>query len=68
MNQKTKVEELVSLPYCGSDYQEVFLNEDTVIELIASALLALDVPTIDGINSYIVSQSASNAGFRVAEA
>jgi len=49
-----------------TDHSEVRLNEEQLLEMLPQALTSLDQPTMDGINTYIVSKAVKNAGVTVA--
>lgn len=49
-----------------TDHQEVHLTEERMLELLPEAIAALDQPTMDGINSYVVSKAVKDAGITVA--
>lgn len=57
--------ERVAQAYSTSHYS-VFLSERDVLAKLPGALNALDQPAVDGLNSYIVSEAAVNAGLKVA--
>jgi asparagine synthase (glutamine-hydrolysing) len=50
----------------GTRHQEVVLTEQRFIAQLEAALDSLDQPTFDGLNSYYMSQSVREAGFKVA--
>lgn len=50
----------------GTTHQEVMLSGDQMLAGLDDAVGALDLPTIDGINTYFVSVSARQAGLKVA--
>src|SRR5262249_21397575 len=47
-------------------HHSVLVTEDEILAKIPSALRAMDQPTIDGINSYVVSEATAQAGLKVA--
>ena len=49
-----------------TDHQEIRLSEDRLLELLPAAIAAIDQPTMDGINTYIISQAVRNARVTVA--
>lgn len=49
-----------------SDHREIVVSQSSVIEAIPHALRAMDQPSIDGINTFMVSREARRAGFKVA--
>jgi asparagine synthase (glutamine-hydrolysing) len=49
-----------------TDHCEVHLGEDQLLEMLPKAISALDQPTMDGINTYVVSKAVKEAGVTVA--
>jgi len=49
-----------------TEHQEIRLSEDRLLGLLPDALAALDQPTMDGINTFVVSQAVKDAGITVA--
>ena len=49
-----------------TEHCEIRLSEEQLIETLPAALGALDQPTMDGINTYVVSQAVKKAGVTVA--
>jgi asparagine synthase (glutamine-hydrolysing) len=49
-----------------TDHSETRLNEDQLLEMLPHALASLDQPTMDGINTFVVSKAVTNAGVTVA--
>lgn len=49
-----------------TDHHEITVSQDKVLEAIPAAIAAMDQPTVDGINTYFVSQQARAAGVKVA--
>ncbi len=47
-------------------HREVMLSSDEMLTRLSEAVGALDLPTMDGINTYFVSASAREAGLKVA--
>ena len=50
----------------GTNHRELKLTGDEMFVRLGEAVVALDQPTIDGINSYFVSWAASESGLKVA--
>ncbi|HUS10210.1 MAG TPA: asparagine synthase-related protein, partial [Pyrinomonadaceae bacterium] len=50
----------------GTTHREVMLSGADMLARLSEAVGALDLPTIDGINTYFVSASAREAGLKVA--
>jgi len=50
----------------GTDHHEITVSQTDVLATIPAALSAMDLPTIDGINTYFVSQETRRAGVKVA--
>ncbi|HKP83083.1 MAG TPA: asparagine synthase (glutamine-hydrolyzing) [Pyrinomonadaceae bacterium] len=49
-----------------TDHQEIRLTESQLIEMLPEAIAAIDQPTMDGINTFVVSKAVKNAGITVA--
>ena len=49
-----------------TDHREIRLREDDLIEILPAAIASLDQPTMDGINTFVVSQAVKRAGITVA--
>src|ERR1041385_5004907 len=49
-----------------TEHQEIRLSEDRLLGLLPRALAAMDQPTMDGVNTFVVSQAVKNAGVTVA--
>ena len=49
-----------------TDHHEITVSQQDVLNAIPQALCAMDQPTMDGINTYFVSQQARAAGVKVA--
>jgi asparagine synthase (glutamine-hydrolysing) len=49
-----------------TEHCEVHLNEQRLFEMLPSALVALDQPTMDGTNTYVISKAVKEAGVTVA--
>ncbi|MFN9643992.1 MAG: asparagine synthase (glutamine-hydrolyzing) [Cyanobacteriota bacterium] len=52
--------------HCGSDHHELHLSDDRALGWIADGLTAMDGPTADGINTYLVSRAVAEQGSKVA--
>ncbi len=52
--------------HCGTTHQEVPLSGTDMLTRLEEALGTLDLPTMDGINTYIVSWAARQVGMKVA--
>jgi asparagine synthase (glutamine-hydrolysing) len=50
----------------GTEHREIPLGEDGLLALLPDALNAIDQPTMDGINTFVVSQAVKQAGITVA--
>lgn len=50
----------------GTEHREMYLSGDDMSSQLGAAVAALDQPTVDGINTYIVSWAAHQAGLKVA--
>lgn len=49
-----------------TDHCEIRLSEDHLLKMLPDAIAALDQPTMDGINTFVVSKAVKNAGVTVA--
>ncbi len=49
-----------------TDHHEINVSQNDVLTAIPDALRAMDLPTMDGINTYFVSREARRAGVKVA--
>jgi asparagine synthase (glutamine-hydrolysing) len=49
-----------------TDHHEITVSQSEALAAIPDALRAMDLPTIDGINTYFVSRETRNAGVKVA--
>ena len=49
-----------------TDHHELTACQNDVLEILPSALLAMDQPTMDGVNTYFISQKTREAGVKVA--
>jgi len=52
--------------HCGSDHHELHLSDDQALGWIADGLSAMDGPTADGLNTYLVSRAVAERGIKVA--
>lgn len=50
----------------STDHHEILMTADSVLEKLPRAIASMDQPSIDGINSYVVSEAVRNAGLKVA--
>ena len=50
----------------NTDHSETRLSENRLIELLPEAIAAIDQPTMDGINTFVVSKAVKDAGITVA--
>lgn len=50
----------------NTEHQEIRLSEGELPSLLPEALMAMDQPTIDGINTYVISKCVKEAGVTVA--
>jgi asparagine synthase (glutamine-hydrolysing) len=50
----------------GTHHHELVLSQHDALVAIPDAIRAMDQPSVDGINTYIISQEARRAGIRVA--
>ena len=49
-----------------TEHREIRLTENQLIEMLPAAIAAIDQPTMDGINTFVVSKAVKNAGITVA--
>ncbi|HEY1770329.1 MAG TPA: asparagine synthase (glutamine-hydrolyzing) [Chthoniobacterales bacterium] len=49
-----------------TNHRELHLSEDEVLESVTEAVAHLDLPSVDAINTYIVSRAVARAGVKVA--
>ena len=49
-----------------TEHCEIRLSEEKLLEVLPAAIAALDQPTMDGINTFVVAQAVKNAGVTVA--
>jgi asparagine synthase (glutamine-hydrolysing) len=49
-----------------TDHHEILISQEEALKAIPHALEAMDQPTIDGFNTYLVSQATREAGIKVA--
>jgi asparagine synthase (glutamine-hydrolysing) len=50
----------------GTEHQEILISQRDALEAIPGALQAMDQPTIDGLNTYLISRQTRAAGVKVA--
>jgi asparagine synthase (glutamine-hydrolysing) len=50
----------------GCRHHQIDLSEDKLLEEIPDVLASMDQPTIDGVNTYVISQATKKAGITVA--
>ena len=50
----------------GTEHHEIHLGEQQLLDMLPSAISAEDQPTMDGINTYVVSKAVRDAGITVA--
>jgi asparagine synthase (glutamine-hydrolysing) len=50
----------------NTDHHEIVISQHDAFESIPDAISAMDQPTMDGINTYVVSREAHRAGLKVA--
>jgi len=52
--------------HVGTKHHELLISERDLIKNLSPALASMDQPTVDGINTYMISQAAKNIGLKVA--
>ena len=50
----------------NTDHSEIKLGEDRLLEILAGAIAAIDQPTMDGINTFVVASAVKSKGITVA--
>ena len=50
----------------NTDHSEIRLSEDRLLEILPAAIASLDQPTMDGINTFVVSSAVKSKGITVA--
>jgi asparagine synthase (glutamine-hydrolysing) len=50
----------------NTDHSEIRLSEDRLLEILPDAIAAIDQPTMDGINTFVVASAVKRAGITVA--
>ncbi|MBZ5651471.1 MAG: asparagine synthase (glutamine-hydrolyzing) [Acidobacteriia bacterium] len=50
----------------GTEHQEIMVSQGDALDAIPYALRAMDQPTIDGLNTYLISRQTRAAGIKVA--
>jgi asparagine synthase (glutamine-hydrolysing) len=50
----------------NTDHSEIWLNEDRLLQILPGAIAVIDQPTMDGINTYVVSSAVKSKGITVA--
>lgn len=50
----------------NTDHSEIRLSEDRLLDILPTAIAAIDQPTMDGINTFVVSSAVKRAGITVA--
>jgi len=50
----------------GTDHHEILVSQQDALEAIPGALQAMDQPSIDGLNTYLISRQTRAAGIKVA--
>lgn len=62
---ETAIAEEIALRY-GTDHHRIQLSEEEVIASVPEAIEKLDLPSVDAINTYIVSRAVARHGVKVA--
>ena len=50
----------------GTEHQEILLSQEQLFEMLPAAIAAEDQPTMDGVNTFVVSKAVKEAGITVA--
>lgn len=48
-----------------TDHQRVLLSDDEAVEMVSEAVAAMDLPSADGVNTYVVSSAVARNGIKV---
>ncbi len=48
-----------------TDHQRVLLTDDEAVEMVSDAVAAMDLPSADGVNTYVVSSAVARRGIKV---
>ncbi|MBL8189190.1 MAG: asparagine synthase (glutamine-hydrolyzing) [Acidobacteria bacterium] len=48
-----------------TDHQRVLLTDDEAVEMVSDAVAAMDLPSADGVNTYVVSSAVARNGIKV---
>jgi asparagine synthase (glutamine-hydrolysing) len=51
--------------HCRTDHHRISLSDREILELVPAAVRSMDLPTADGVNTFVVSQVARRAGCKV---
>lgn len=48
----------------GARHEEIAVDHDEILSLLPEALAAMDQPSVDGVNTYVISRAAAGAGLQ----
>jgi asparagine synthase (glutamine-hydrolysing) len=51
---------------CKTEHRELLLSESSMLSMMPDAIRSMDQPTMDGVNTWVVSKAVSEAGIKVA--
>jgi asparagine synthase (glutamine-hydrolysing) len=51
---------------CGTEHTHILLREDEMADMMPNAIRSMDQPTMDGVNTWVVSKAVAEAGVKVA--
>jgi asparagine synthase (glutamine-hydrolysing) len=51
---------------CGTEHRELLLSESAMLDMMPCAIRSMDQPTMDGVNTWVVSKAVRDAGIKVA--
>jgi asparagine synthase (glutamine-hydrolysing) len=51
---------------CRTEHRELLLSESSMLGMMPEAIRSMDQPTMDGVNTWVVSKAVSEAGIKVA--
>jgi len=52
--------------HCGTEHRELLLSEPSMLAMMPDAIRSMDQPTMDGVNTWVVSKAVRDAGIKVA--
>lgn len=52
--------------HCGTEHHELSLADDQILDWLEAGISQLDIPSADGLNTYLVSRAVASQGIKVA--